>query len=163
MLMLGLAGVAAGSGMGGVEMVRHRHACGRYASVAWPLHRLTGGMSVDGRTRFDGRPISCENNSPHAVTILPDQAFHGAVAQLGERVNRTHEVRGSTPLSSTLLTFDPLGSNPKGSLRGRSGSRYNCRFCITCRVNGVMYSLKRALAQDITPYTIHMPYRRFAI
>ena len=28
---------------------------------------------------------------------------HGAIAQLGERVNRTHEVRGSNPLSSTRV------------------------------------------------------------
>src|SRR5207302_883103 len=28
-------------------------------------------------------------------------ALRGAVAQLGERMNRTHEVRGSIPLSST--------------------------------------------------------------
>ena len=32
---------------------------------------------------------------------------NGAVAQLGERVNRTDEVRGSNPLSSTDGTLEP--------------------------------------------------------
>jgi hypothetical protein len=41
------------------------------------------------RTRQDGPPIG------------PDRAGGGAVAQLGERRNRTAEVRGSNPLGST--------------------------------------------------------------
>src|SRR5262245_1437166 len=32
----------------------------------------------------------------------------GPVAQLGERVNRTHEARGSNPLGSTLLKLTDL-------------------------------------------------------
>ncbi len=34
--------------------------------------------------------------------------FDGAVAQLGERVNGIHEVRGSIPLSSTCIVVDFL-------------------------------------------------------
>src|SRR2546423_485765 len=34
-------------------------------------------------------------------------ADHGAVAQLGERLNRTQEVRGSNPLSSTQKCHGP--------------------------------------------------------
>ena len=30
---------------------------------------------------------------------------HGAVAQLGERVNGIHEVRGPIPLSSTIMYY----------------------------------------------------------
>ncbi len=33
--------------------------------------------------------------------IILGAAFGGAVAQSGERINRTDEVRGSNPLSST--------------------------------------------------------------
>jgi hypothetical protein len=36
----------------------------------------------------------------------------GAVAQLGERVNGIHEVRGSIPLSSTKKVKSPLKSGP---------------------------------------------------
>jgi hypothetical protein len=36
-----------------------------------------------------------------ARTDLPKAARHGAVAQMGERCNRTAEVRGSIPLGST--------------------------------------------------------------
>src|SRR2546423_13006621 len=41
--------------------------------------------------------------SAHSLDSSPDggAAAIGAVAQLGERMNRTHEVRGSIPLSST--------------------------------------------------------------
>ena len=35
--------------------------------------------------------------------------LHGAVAQLGERYNRTVEVRGSSPLSSTVGLFINVG------------------------------------------------------
>ncbi len=42
---------------------------------------------------------------------------HGAVAQLGERLNRTQEVRGSNPLSST----DRVSSNIR-ALRGANAS-----------------------------------------
>jgi hypothetical protein len=35
------------------------------------------------------------------VTLLYTIAAIGAVAQMGERINRTDEVRGSSPLSST--------------------------------------------------------------
>ena len=36
------------------------------------------------------------------MTMLPDNRHHGAVAQLGERVVRNDEVRGSIPLGSTI-------------------------------------------------------------
>jgi prevent-host-death family protein len=37
------------------------------------------------------------------INLAPEYEFPGAVAQLGERVTGSHEVRGSSPLSSTNL------------------------------------------------------------
>ena len=41
---------------------------------------------------------------------------HGAVAQLGERDNRTVEARGSIPLCSIVFSPQRQGSNPAGVL-----------------------------------------------
>ena len=38
--------------------------------------------------------------------------FHGAIAQLGERLNGIQEVTGSIPVSSTQLALDVLGFGP---------------------------------------------------
>ena len=38
------------------------------------------------------------DNFPNMLYTMPER---GAVAQMGERINRTDEVRGSSPLSST--------------------------------------------------------------
>ena len=41
------------------------------------------------------------NNQRACINLADDFDFDGAVAQLGERVTGSHEVRGSSPLSST--------------------------------------------------------------
>ncbi len=46
---------------------------------------------------------------------------HGAVAQLGARVNGIHEVTGSIPVSSTISSR-PRRSAARESLLSRSGS-----------------------------------------
>ena len=49
-------------------------------------------------------------HSPFPVNDLPSSSpENGAVAQLGERLDRTQEVRGSSPLSSIQLNAVPLG------------------------------------------------------
>src|SRR5579859_880226 len=40
---------------------------------------------------------------PRSMAYWPFPKLRGPVAQLGERVNRTHEARGSNPLGSTYL------------------------------------------------------------
>ena len=53
--------------------------------------------------------------SAHVLPNLADEfAFEGAVAQLGERVHGSQEVRGSSPLSSTL-SVPTLGPTTVGS------------------------------------------------
>jgi len=53
------------------------------------------------------------NNQRACINLAGDFDFIGAVAQLGERVAGSHEVRGSSPLSST--SSDPpitIGASP---------------------------------------------------
>src|SRR4029077_4075544 len=60
-------------------------------------------------TRFVGRPKWPElAKSRHS--IQPVRASGGAVAQLGERRNRTAEVRGSNPLGSTMTRLRHFSS-----------------------------------------------------
>src|SRR6476646_1347422 len=62
------------------------------------------------RTRQDGPRIG------------PDRAGGGAVAQLGERRNRTAEVRGSNPLGSTKCKrLRLLGNRPALLIPAKSG------------------------------------------
>jgi hypothetical protein len=58
------------------------------------------------------RPPS--NGQRACINLADDFDFEGAVAQLGERVAGSHEVRGSSPLSSTRQkpTQIMVGSNP---------------------------------------------------
>src|SRR2546422_10209081 len=49
----------------------------------------------------------------------------GPVAQLGARVNRTHEVRGSNPLGSTTTTSG-IHQAPVPGFAGRRGLRARC-------------------------------------
>ena len=61
------------------------------------------------------------------ASLCGPPAWSGAVAQMGERCNRTAEVRGSIPLSSTslkLIKSTPLRDSPT-PLRAR-----NSRFGI---------------------------------
>ena len=53
---------------------------------------------------------------PYTVTEV------GAVAQLGERINRTDEVRGSSPLSSTRGAVAKLGSRLNGIEKAEGSS-----------------------------------------
>ena len=48
-------------------------------------------------------PVKAEIAGSNPVASAIFLLGHGAIAQLGERVNRTHEVRGSNPLSSTRV------------------------------------------------------------
>ena len=48
------------------------------------------------------------------ITLLYTIRAVGAVAQMGERINRTDEVRGSSPLSSTRGAVAKLGSRLNG-------------------------------------------------
>jgi adenine/guanine phosphoribosyltransferase-like PRPP-binding protein len=43
----------------------------------------------------------------NSVGDFPIFVFDGAIAQLGERLNGIQKVRGSTPLSSTITSFNP--------------------------------------------------------
>jgi prevent-host-death family protein len=60
---------------------------------------------VEGTTAFQMRLSPARNNQLAAINFAADYEFSGAVAQLEERVHGMHEVRGSSPLSST---FDEL-------------------------------------------------------
>src|SRR5690606_6727517 len=60
-------------------------------------YRLTNGRRLAKLVKLS--PGGGRSRSP--VCTGPVRRFRGAIAQLGERVNRTHEVRGSNPLSST--------------------------------------------------------------
>ena len=56
----------------------------------------------------DGGLTHCNIAGP-SLSEAP-HAKDGAVAQLGERCNRTAEVRGSIPLGSTMIAEAPKGS-----------------------------------------------------
>ena len=55
---------------------------------------------VRGRWEVRLRLAKARNNQEFAISYAADYDFHGAIAQLGERVTGSHEVRGSSPLSS---------------------------------------------------------------
>ena len=57
--------------------------------------------AVAGHTELRLRLSPARNNQRVGVTMAAQYEFTGAVAQLGERVAGSHEVRGSSPLSST--------------------------------------------------------------
>ena len=67
------------------------------------------------------RSISSRSLKSHGIKVAPPG---GAVAQLGERRNRTAEVRGSNPLGSTSLRERNAAKaeGPKPML-GKSGTR----------------------------------------
>src|SRR3989440_12555612 len=71
------------------------------AVSVWPGGMRAGSTPSGIRLRLNRDAISGEYRS---AGILPIRRFEfgcGPVAQLGERVNRTHEARGSNPLGST--------------------------------------------------------------
>ena len=56
-------------------------------------------------SQLANRPIANISATNTAGLPGPGETRSGAVAQLGERVNGIHEVRGSIPLSSTRPSF----------------------------------------------------------
>jgi PD-(D/E)XK nuclease superfamily protein len=56
---------------------------------------------VRGRSMIHLRLAPARNNQEFAITYAADYEFHGAIAQLGERVTGSHEVGGSSPPGST--------------------------------------------------------------
>jgi prevent-host-death family protein len=61
---------------------------------------------VAGRREIVLRIASPRNAQRACINLAKDYEFTGAVAQLGERVAGSHEVRGSSPLSSTSVALD---------------------------------------------------------
>ena len=59
---------------------------------------------VAGRREIALRLTPPKNAQRACINLADDYEFTGAVAQLGERVAGSHEVRGSSPLSSTSAT-----------------------------------------------------------
>ena len=57
---------------------------------------------VVGKWEIRLRLAPARNNQEIAISSAEQYAFHGAIAQLGERVTGSHEVAGSSPASSTL-------------------------------------------------------------
>jgi hypothetical protein len=55
---------------------------------------------VRGRWEVRLRLAQARNNQEFAISYAADYDFHGAIAQLGERVTGSHEVAGSIPASS---------------------------------------------------------------
>jgi hypothetical protein len=66
------------------------------------------------------------NGSPRARSRVRLRLPHGAVAQLGERVTGSHEVRGSIPLGSTVALVGGSGPHRVGF---RSRNRGRCWLC----------------------------------
>jgi hypothetical protein len=56
---------------------------------------------VGGRGNLHLRLAPARNNQEFAITYAEPYAFHGAIAQLGERLTGSQEVAGSSPASST--------------------------------------------------------------
>jgi hypothetical protein len=56
---------------------------------------------VGGRAKLHLRLSRAKNNQEFAISYAADYEFHGAIAQLGERMTGSHEVGGSNPPSST--------------------------------------------------------------
>jgi hypothetical protein len=84
----------------------------RRAKAHWPIHNA---LSAHARLLVAGRLLSyqtCDNRLTlngvlscwRALAAIRRARLHfgGAVAQLGERLVRNEEVRGSTPLGSTI-------------------------------------------------------------
>jgi prevent-host-death family protein len=59
---------------------------------------------VAGRREIVLRLTPPRNSQRACINLADEYEFAGAVAQLGERVAGSHEVRGSSPLSSTSVT-----------------------------------------------------------
>ena len=84
-------------------LMREKHADGRDMP---PQRTAQGGEPNRPRVLLAQSPVAAYLSGPPAQTpgAIPDA--DGAVAQLGERVNGIHEVRGSIPLGSTNKNID---------------------------------------------------------
>src|SRR5690349_12551606 len=122
------------------------------SSVRKLMHRTWFAEPI-GRSR---RPLQawvrdCDLARPGAdrqpgLRCLPTERFrppHGAIAQLGERLDRTQEVAGSSPASSTLgkslqtRSFSPASAGStnlvgpeRGCTRGAAGSEEQVRSSV---------------------------------
>ncbi len=114
------------------------------ATRTYAGHQSTSDGSPHRRGEKRARPLRCRSLSGSGAgrgfTACPDAGTVpcgngtvsgtldpeiGAVAQLGERMNRTHEVRGSIPLSSTGSRSLAVGAcshqRPTATLEGPTG------------------------------------------
>ena len=76
---------------------------------------------VEGMTAFQLRLSPARNGQQVCINLAADYDFEGAVAQLEERVHGMHEVRGSSPLSSTSKSAETecLGADEFGKAYAR--------------------------------------------
>ena len=81
---------------------------------------------VRGRWEIRLRLAPARNNQEFAITYAETYAFHGAIAQLGERVTGSHEVAGSSPASSTETQGRPIRAALRVS-RGGVAHAYRLR------------------------------------
>jgi hypothetical protein len=95
-----------------------------FGSPIGPRHVDTGGICGKCRRR---RRLSEPLDSHGGRTLNARHRWNGAVAQLGERIVRNDEVRGSIPLSSTIPARRPMRCAPP------SGGVPLCDFDIACR------------------------------
>ena len=95
------------------------------------------------------------------MTLPYTIAAVGAVAQMGERINRTDEVRGSSPLSSTHGAVAKLGSRLNGIEKAEgsspSGSTLFGREATCVNRTGGFLLLPKEAKSGIGVYT---PYSR---
>ena len=69
-----------------------------------------------------GRALGLGPRGRRFESCLPDQKYHGALAQLGERLPCTQEVSGSIPLGSTMQYTEEYPSPAEGiGLENRQG------------------------------------------
>jgi hypothetical protein len=58
---------------------------------------------------------------------------HGAVAQLGERIPRTDEAVGSTPICSTILSIKALSNGRIGMWQTKNNQSFPAGALLTCQ------------------------------
>jgi PD-(D/E)XK endonuclease len=82
---------------------------------------LLPSATVAGMRDIRLRLTPTRNSQLACINLADEFDFDGAVAQLGERVTGSHEVRGSSPLSSTRLTPADLTTVGVNSFRDKLG------------------------------------------
>src|SRR5688500_11707962 len=88
------------------------------------------GAARDGHCKPGGAPLSEAPSRGGRSHVLPEKR-RGAVAQMGERCNRTAEVRGSIPLSSTTSpgNHSSLGQYQSEGHASRLIAKRQRRYC----------------------------------